>query len=88
MQPTMEALLEKRKIWDINDPRAVKVSHGIVNMMAKDAEPFHLVEREGFKELISSILPNYKMPSRSYFSRSLMPKMYSEMKSSVKEKVF
>ena len=84
-QPTLECVLEKKKIWDINDPRADKVSRAIMNTMAKDAEPFRLVEREGFKDLIGLLAPSYVLPSRTYFSRTLMPKMYDEKRSSIAE---
>jgi hypothetical protein len=39
--------------------------------------PFNFVESVGFKELMSSVCPRYKVqPSRKYFSDNLIPKVY------------
>lgn len=56
-------------------------------MMALDAEPFALVEREGFRRLIHSIAPKYPLPCRTYFSRKVMPEYCKELKRKVKEKL-
>jgi hypothetical protein len=56
-------------------------------MMALDAEPFALVEREGFKRLISTVVPRYSMPCRTRFSRKVMPEMHAEIASKIREKL-
>lgn len=55
--------------------------------MALDAEPFTLVEREGFLNLIKYIVPRYNVPSRTYFSRTLMPEIYKEIRVQVEAKL-
>lgn len=56
-------------------------------MMALDAEPFALVEREGFSNLLKHIVPRYNLPSRTYFSRTLMPEIYKEIRAQVETKL-
>lgn len=51
--------------------------------MALDAEPFALVEREGFKNLISHLAPKYELPSRKYFSETIIPTMYEDLKKAI-----
>lgn len=56
-------------------------------MMTLDAEPFALVEREGFSKLLKYIVPRYNLPSRTYFSRTLMPEIYKEIRAQVEAKL-
>lgn len=54
-------------------------------MMALDAEPFAFVEREGFSRLIQHLAPQYPMPSRTYFSQNVMPKLYEKLRSTIQK---
>ncbi|XP_055956189.1 E3 SUMO-protein ligase ZBED1-like, partial [Patella vulgata] len=45
------------------------------------------VENEGFRKLIYELEPRYKIPSRSYFSETLIPNLYTKSKSFVLDKV-
>jgi len=56
-------------------------------MMALDAEPFSIVERNGFIRLMNYICPRYKIPSRRYFSDIMMPNIYENLKGKVKDKL-
>ena len=42
-------------------------------MMALDAEPFALVEREGVKTLMAIVAHSYSLTSCTYFSRTALP---------------
>ncbi|XP_039311284.1 zinc finger BED domain-containing protein 4-like [Solenopsis invicta] len=56
-------------------------------MMALDAEPFALVERKGFQRLIKYLAPQYPLPCRTYFSEKIMPRLYENLKTCIKEKL-
>lgn len=56
-------------------------------MMALDAEPFSIVERNGFIRLMNHLCPRYKIPSRRYFSDTMMPNIYENLKEKVKNKL-
>ena len=56
-----------------------------MKMMAYDAEPFALVERPGFKQLVQTMATEYTIPSRTYFSQSLLPKQYNALKKQVQD---
>ena len=51
-----------------------------MEFIATDIQPLSVVENIGFKRLINKIQPRYKIPSRIYFSNTLMPKMMEQMK--------
>lgn len=48
--------------------------------MALDAEPFSIVEREGFSQLIKHLAPNYPLPRRTYFENKALPELYEKLK--------
>ena len=45
-----------------------------------DLRPFYVVECEGFKNLIHSMMPNYVIPNRTTFSRTIIPILYKKCK--------
>lgn len=67
--------------------KTTEFSHLIGEMMALDAEPSSLVEREGFTRLIRYLAPQYPGPSRTYFSQNVMPKIYDKLRTTIKKKL-
>lgn len=53
--------------------------------MALDAEPFSLVEREGFTRLIRSLAPQYPLPNGEYFSKNMMPRVNEALRGKIRE---
>jgi len=49
--------------------------------------PFQIVEKTGFLYLMKKAVPQYKVPSRSYFSTNKIPAMYKEVRASVEEQL-
>ncbi|GBM29788.1 hypothetical protein AVEN_238858-1 [Araneus ventricosus] len=66
-QETWEGILEKKKLWDINDHRAMKLHKIIGEMIACDNQPFSFVEDLGFIKLLRETEPRYKSPRRNHF---------------------
>lgn len=52
-------------------------------MIAKDNLPFRIVEKEGFRTFMSTVLPLYKIPSRKSITH-LMEEKYSLLSSMIK----
>lgn len=82
-QATLEGLLEKKKLWDINDQKAVKLHKIIGEMIACDNQPFSFVEDIGFLKLMRETEPRYKVPCRKYFQSIVLPSMYEECKEKI-----
>ncbi|KAK1906354.1 Zinc finger BED domain containing protein 4 [Dissostichus eleginoides] len=51
--------------------------------MAKDLRPFSVVDNSGFRRLVNTLEPKYAIPSRPYFSRTVLPALYQETKAKV-----
>ena len=56
-------------------------------MIALDAEPYSLVEREGFKNLMKHLAPRYVMPHRTYFSNTVIPQIYDNLSNQLLEEL-
>ena len=74
-------------VFAAKDPRQTTVTRAIAEMLAIDMEPFSKVENRGFRNLLNKLEPRYKIPSRSTFSRSIIPEMFEREQNRVKEEV-
>ena len=52
-------------------------------MIALDNEPFSIVKCDGFKRLMKVVEPQYTLPSDKYFSKTLIPSMYTKVSNKV-----
>ena len=75
-QVTLEALIEKRKLYSIDHPRAKAILFRIAEMIAVDLQPFSVVEDPGFCRLMKELEPRYSLPSRRYFSDVIIPSIH------------
>ena len=53
-------------------------------MIAVDAEPYLVVNRPGFINLMKIVAPRYSIPCRNVFSEKVVPGIYEDLKSQVK----
>ena len=74
-----EVLLASRK-YTANSPQALELNKAVTYFIAKDAQPFSVVEKPGFKRMISKLNPRYQLPSRKYFVEHEIPQLYSQIK--------
>jgi hypothetical protein len=65
----------------ISDGRKRAITRAIGAMIAMDLQPFSLVENPGFRNLMRQLEPRYDVPTRHYFTRTLIPLVYEEKKS-------
>ena len=51
--------------------------------MTKDFRPYSVVDNAGFRYMVNTLEPRYKIPSKQHFSKSDVPKLYEEVKSEI-----
>jgi hypothetical protein len=66
------------KIWDIFDHNSQKVNEKSMAMIALDNQLFTVVEHEGFINFMAHMQPQYCLPSRRYFSKTMLPMLFVE----------
>jgi len=74
-QFSLEEVQELAKAWDTNDIRSQCVHKRIGKMLAVDCQPLSVVEDVGFKRVLQALEPQYKCPSRKYFTDVIVPKI-------------
>ena len=45
--------------------------------MAKEMIPINTVEKPGFRSMVRKLDPRYEVPSRKYFSKTVLPSFYA-----------
>lgn len=84
-QLTMIEAETKVKVWDINDPHAMRIHKLIGEMIATDNQPFSVVHDTGFSRLIKALEPRYVLPSRKYFSETIVPDIKDKVNAKLAE---
>ncbi|KAL1485948.1 hypothetical protein MTO96_031647, partial [Rhipicephalus appendiculatus] len=59
----------------------------IGRMIARDLQPYEIVENKGFHDLIRHLQPHYKIPHRTTFSRGAIPELYRSTVDSLKKQI-
>ena len=86
-QPTLHDVIDKTKKYDPKSSQAQQLNRAVAYYIAKDMPSFYTVEKPGFRNLIHTLDPKYNRPSRKYFTKQEIPRMYGEVKEVVKAKV-
>ncbi|XP_062828960.1 zinc finger BED domain-containing protein 4-like [Anolis carolinensis] len=64
-------------------PTHQQITQSVAEMMVLDHQPFRMVKQEGFIRLMKLVCPWYKIPSRTTFSRTVIPNLYEGCKQRV-----
>ncbi|KAH7970899.1 hypothetical protein HPB49_016628 [Dermacentor silvarum] len=84
-QPLIKSALKSGK--DLSQRERTAITTRIARMLALDLQPYICVENRGFKELMNHMEPLYKIPSRTTFSRTIIPALYRDTVTAVKERM-
>ncbi|XP_034238086.1 zinc finger BED domain-containing protein 4 [Thrips palmi] len=72
---------------DSKGKRSKEITRAIAVFMAKGLKPYSVVEEVGFLALVNVLEPRYMVPSRSQFSRTIIPTMYEDGKRKLQERL-
>ena len=86
-QVTLAQAEDMHKVWDINDVRAKAIHVRIAEMIALDCQPYSVVDDIGFRALIHALEPRYNIPSRRYFSETMIPSIVDRMACVIRDKL-
>ena len=82
-QPKVYELFNKSSQYKPSLDRAKLITEKVAKFMVKDLRPFSVVSNDGFRDLVQTLDPKYVLPSRTYFSQTIIPDMYENVKSQV-----
>ena len=76
-QPTLQKVLERSNPLPKDSERWQTLVEAISNFITSDMQPLLVVENAGFKKLLHTAEPRFKIPSRPYFTNTVIPAMYA-----------
>ncbi|XP_070408816.1 E3 SUMO-protein ligase ZBED1-like [Nothobranchius furzeri] len=79
-QPKINAALS---IIPPNSEKGKKITQAVGAFIAKDLRPYSVVENPGFKHMLKTLEPRYKVPARSHFAEQVIPALYDETKAKI-----
>lgn len=79
-QQSVAESFQRAQPWPSDHKTAALGTRRIAEMIAIDMQPFTVVEDEGFRRVIKAFAPQYVMPSRKYFSQTMIPNLYTKVK--------
>ena len=75
---TLVESTDKSCKWDINEPRGRVVYRKIALMIARDSYLFCIADDDECRSLLHALEPQYNIPTRKYFSETIMPKLFED----------
>ena len=79
--------MEFSRVWDINDHRAQRIHQRVGEMISIDSQPFSIVTDVGFIRLLKSMESRYSLPSRKYFTETVIPRIHRGIEAEVKKEI-
>lgn len=83
-QVTLASYIDRKTKFKPGDSRSKVITKYIAQMICLDNQPFYIVEKRGFTELIHHLEPRYQLPSRKHLATNVIPSLYNECKTKVK----
>ena len=76
-QSMLLKVLERSQPLPKDSERWQSLVEAVGNFIASDMQPLSVVENAGFKQLMYTAEPRFKIPSRPYFTNTVIPAMYT-----------
>ncbi|XP_071055076.1 zinc finger BED domain-containing protein 4-like [Onthophagus taurus] len=80
----LQECLTKNVCWDLSYPKSKETDRLIGEMFALEDLPFNFVEGVGFRRLINTILPLYKLRGRQFFTSLVCDDLYNSVVNKIK----
>ncbi|KAH8021161.1 hypothetical protein HPB51_012556 [Rhipicephalus microplus] len=71
----------------LSEKKTQALNAKVAAMVALDLQPYSFVEDRRFKELMAEAVPNYRLPSRTTLSRTLVPRLFDDTRKKVKDEL-
>ena len=86
-QLTLKESIERSQKYERKGKKWQELTQAVTHYIAKDNLPIHSVEKDGFKKLLHTFDGRYEVPTRSYFSRTALPTLYTTTKDRVRREI-
>lgn len=73
--------------WNDDGDKTKKIDSLITEMICVDIQPFSVVGDTGFRRLLNFLAPKYNIKSRIYYSKTLLPSLFENLKAKIRIKL-
>jgi len=81
---TLLQAIERPQPYSSGSKGAIEITNALSHFIVKEMMPFNIVERPGFKKLVSK---RYQVPSLKYFTKTAIPVLYTDTRGRIAESV-
>jgi hypothetical protein len=64
----------------LDSAAANRCTRAVTRFLACETMPHNLVEREGFRKMVTALNPRYELPHRKFFANNSIPALYNEVR--------
>uniref|UniRef100_A0A1X7UNU5 BED-type domain-containing protein n=1 Tax=Amphimedon queenslandica TaxID=400682 RepID=A0A1X7UNU5_AMPQE len=86
-QLTIQESIQQTKKYNHGSKEHKMMTKSIATFLAKEMLPIYLVDKPGFREMISVINPRYDLPHKDHFSRLAIPRLYEDTRHNLESKL-
>ena len=84
IQPTITETFDRKRKWSRNDHRSQEMDFYLGQMIAGDKYPLSKLSDWGFSKFMTRFFSCYQVPSRTYLTTNVIPRIYDITKNSIK----
>ncbi|CAM4608395.1 unnamed protein product [Leuciscus chuanchicus] len=82
-QPTITGAFAKSTKYKTDSDRWRQLTDAVTRFLAKEMVLFNTVEKPSFKAMLHTFDKQYELPGRKYFSKTAIPNLFNEVRSSI-----
>lgn len=82
-QVSIQTAFKKLEHYSRTSSKWKGLTDSVTYCMAKDSMPINTVERKGFKQMLQKFDPRYKLPGRTYFTQTALPRLEADLKKEI-----
>lgn len=86
-QPDIAGAFAKCTPYKTDSARWKICTEKVTRHLCKDTQPFNTVDREAFRDMVSTLDPQYKLPTRKYFSDTAVPSHYKRIRDEMQKEM-
>uniref|UniRef100_A0AAQ6A8D6 BED-type domain-containing protein n=1 Tax=Amphiprion ocellaris TaxID=80972 RepID=A0AAQ6A8D6_AMPOC len=72
-----------QKKYTFTSDKHKKITRAVGTFVAKALQPYSVVENDGFSYLMKTVDPRYAIPSRIYFTKTVIPDIYNKVRQNI-----
>ncbi|XP_032309214.1 E3 SUMO-protein ligase ZBED1-like [Drosophila ananassae] len=80
LSPCMDKFLKKNKQYENGSARKATIDKAVLKMIARDVQPFSIVSDPGFIDLVKTLDPMYKLPSKTHLRNVTLKSEYEALR--------